>query len=169
MSLNILNGLGQERSSKKISIVFGGLKVEVLYKIAEDNDILTVFGTLFHKKAFSVIVDDICAIVIDCSKFDRVRDMRRVYAEEIGHCITHSFYPLWYCCDPMKQSNIAKAERRALDASYELQVPLSKLQNAIKKCSDDYEIAEQLDVDMDVLREAVTYYHSKGLLNEGNQ
>ena len=45
-----------------------------------------------------------------------------------------------------------------------MQVPLEELKTAIKKGSDDEEIAELLDVDIDTLRKAIECYRRKGLL-----
>ena len=44
-------------------------------------------------------------------------------------------------------------------------VPLCELKKALEKSTDDYEIAEMLDVDIQTLQEAVEYYRMKGLLD----
>ena len=137
---------------------------EALTSIAESIDIITFFDRLICKKAFSIHENKQTAIIIDTVQLETERERKRIYAEELGHCTTRDFYPFQYCAEPLKRCNIAKAEYKAQEASYILQVPLSELQEAIKKGSNDNEIAELLDVDIDTLRKAVECYQCKGLL-----
>ena len=137
---------------------------EALTSIAESIDIITFFDRLICKKAFSIHENKQTAIIIDTVQLETERERKRIYAEELGHCTTRAFYPFQYCAEPLKRCNIAKAEYKAQEASYILQVPLSELQEAIKKGSNDNEIAELLDVDIDTLRKAVECYQCKGLL-----
>ena len=137
---------------------------EALTSIAESIDIITFFDRLICKKAFSIHENKQTAIIIDTVQLETERERKRIYAEELGHCTTRAFYPFQYCAEPLKRCNIAKAEYKAQEASYILQVPLSELQEAIKKGSNDNEIAELLDVDIDTLRKAVKCYQCKGLL-----
>lgn len=137
---------------------------EGLSSIAEDLNIITYFWHLKNKKAFSINNNKASIIVIDRSKMECNRELKQVYSEELGHCTTRAFYPFQYCAEPLKRCNIAKAEYKAQEASYILQVPLSELQEAIKKGSNDNEIAELLDVDIDTLRKAIECYRRKGLL-----
>lgn len=137
---------------------------EALTSIAESIDIITFFDRLICKKAFSIHENKQTAIIIDTVQLETERERKRIYAEELGHCTTRAFYPFQYCAEPLKRCNIAKAEYKAQEASYILQVPLSELQEAIKKGSNDNEIAELLDVDIDTLHNAVECYQRKGLL-----
>ena len=137
---------------------------EGLSSIAEDLNIITYFWNLKNKKAFSINNDKASIIVIDRSKMERNRELKQIYSEELGHCATQAFYPFQYCAEPLKRCNIAKAEYKAQEASYILQVPFEELQEAIKRGSNDNEIAELLDVDIDTLRKAVECYQRKGLL-----
>lgn len=137
---------------------------EGLSSIAEDLNIITYFWHLKNKKAFSINNDKASIIVIDRSKMERNRELKQIYSEELGHCATQAFYPFQYCAEPLKCCNIAKAEYKAREASYILQVPFEELQEAIKKGSSDFEVAELLDVDIDTLRKAIECYRRKGLL-----
>ena len=140
------------------------MNFENLLSISDSLDIITLFEPLKHKKAFSVHFDNESAIVIDTSKIENNRELKRIYSEELGHCVTKGFYPIHYCTEPLRRSNIEKAEHKAQEASYIFQVPFSELQEAIKKGSDDYEIAELLDVDIETLHEVFEYYQCKELL-----
>lgn len=140
------------------------MNFEGLLSIANNLDIITLFEPLRHKKAFSVHYAEESAIVIDTSKIEHERELKKIYSEEVGHCITKGFYPIHYCTEPLKRSNIEKAELKATEAAYILQVPFSELKAAIKKGSNDLEIAELLDIDVDTLHKAVEYYQRKGLL-----
>ena len=137
---------------------------EALTSIAESIDIITFFDRLICKKAFSIHENKQTAIIIDTVQLETERERKRIYAEELGHCTTQAFYPFQYCAEPLKRCNIAKAEYKAQEASYILQVPFEELQEAIKKGSNDFEVAELLDVDIDTLRKAVECYQRKGLL-----
>ena len=137
---------------------------EGLSSIAEELNIITYFWHLKNKKAFSINNNNNYVIVIDNSKIECNRELKQVYSEELGHCATQAFYPFQYCAEPLKRCNIAKAEYKAQEASYILQVPFAELQEAIKKGSNDEEIAELLDVDIDTLHKAVECYQCKGLL-----
>ena len=137
---------------------------EALTSIAESIDIITFFDRLICKKAFSIHENKQTAIIIDTVQLETERERKRIYAEELGHRTTQAFYPFQYCAEPLKRCNIAKAEYKAQEASYILQVPFEELQEAIKKGSNDFEVAELLDVDIDTLRKAVECYQRKGLL-----
>ena len=135
---------------------------ERLFSFAEEMNIFTLFEPLKHKRAFSFIQENLSVIILDLRKVDR--DLKRVYSEEVGHCITNGFYPFGCCTEALRCNNIAKAEYKAQEASYILQVPFEELQEAIKKGSSDFEVAELLDVDFDTLRKAIECYRRKGLL-----
>ena len=137
---------------------------EALTSMAESIDIITFFDRLNSKKAFSIHENQQTAIIIDTVQLETERERKRIYAEELGHCVTQAFYPFQYCAEPLKRCNIAKAEYKAQEASYIFQVPFEELQEAIKKGSNDEEIAELLDVDIDTLHKAVECYQCKGLL-----
>ena len=113
-----------------------------------------------HKKAFCL--QD--AIAIDFSRVETDRECKQLLSEELGHVISGALYPLSHCANTLLYHNINKQERKALDYSLKLQIPLNELRNAIKSCTDDYEIADSLDIDMATLHEAVKYYKRKGKL-----
>lgn len=137
---------------------------EGLSSMAEELNITTYFWHLRNKKAFSFNDGANGVIVIDTTSLEREREKKKIYSEELGHCTTKAFYPFQYCAEPLRRSNIEKAEHKAQEASYIFQIPFSELQEAIKKGSCDYEVAELLDVDIETLHGAVDYYQSKGLL-----
>ncbi len=137
---------------------------EDLSSIAEELNITTYFWHLRNKKAFSFNDGANGVIVIDTSGLESEREKKKIYSEELGHCTTKAFYPFQYCAEPLKRSNIEKAEYKAQEASYIFQIPFLELREAIKKSSCDYEVAELLDVDMETLYGAVNYYQRKGLL-----
>lgn len=131
-----------------------------LMMIAENYGIMVYNFRMAGKKAFAVLRN----IALDYSRIETEREHKRLLSEEIGHCVIQALYSLSDCNNPTRHRVIAKAERKATDYSYNLQVPLKELQEALKKSDDDYEIAEMLDVDIDTLRQAVDYYRRKNLL-----
>lgn len=104
------------------------------------------------------------AIALDCKRIDTERERKQLLSEELGHVIQKAYYPLGDCCDALKLPNLMKQERKAKDYAVRLQVPLCELKTALKKSQDDYELAETLDVDLDVLSAAVEYYKRKGMI-----
>ena len=113
-----------------------------------------------NKKAYCVENE----IVIDFQRIESDREGKQLLSEEIGHVLCDAFYPLCYCSDHLKDLNIMKQECKARRCSIRLQVPLCELKKALEKSTDDYEIAEMLDVDIQTLQEAVGYYKLKELL-----
>lgn len=113
-----------------------------------------------NKKAYCVENE----IVMDFQRVENDREGKQLLSEEIGHVLCDAFYPLCYCCDQLKAMNIMKQESKAHRCSIRLQVPLCELKKVLEKSTDDYEIAEMLDVDIQTLKEAVEYYKMKGLL-----
>ena len=113
-----------------------------------------------NKKAFCL--QD--AIAMDFTRIDTDRECKQLLSEELGHVICGALYPLSSCGNTLCQCNIKRQERKALDYSLKLQIPLNELLAAIKSCADDYEIAERLDIDIATLNEAVKYYRRKGAL-----
>lgn len=127
---------------------------------AEKLGISVVYFHLTDKTAF-VIDND---IIVDERKIPNHRMLNTVVAHEIGHIETGAVYALAYFSVPLRQLVISRAERKANAYAYQLLVPIDKLKEEIKKESDDYEIAEALDVDVVTLHNAVEYYRGRGLL-----
>lgn len=113
-----------------------------------------------NKKAFCL--QD--AIAIDFSRIESERECKHLIAEELGHVICGALYPLSHCANSLYNSNVNRMERKALDYSLKLQFSFEELQSAIRTSSNDYEVAEALDVDLNTLHEAVNYYKRKGKL-----
>ncbi len=113
-----------------------------------------------NKKAFCI--QD--AIAVDFNRIETERECKQIISEELGHVICGALYPLSHCGNSLYGSNIKWQERKATDYSLKLQVPLNELMFAIDNCTDDYEIADTLDIDLNTLYEAVNYYKRKGKL-----
>ncbi len=113
-----------------------------------------------NKKAFCTK----SAIAVNFKYIESERECKRILAEELGHILRGALYPLSYCGDRLRRLNIEKAERTAKNCAIRLYIPLNELKTAIENCSDDYEIAEKLDIDLSELADAVHYYKLKGLL-----
>lgn len=113
-----------------------------------------------NKKAFCTD----SAIAINFRHLDSERECKKILAEELGHILRGALYPLSYCGDRLRRLNIEKAERTAKNCAIRLYIPLNELKTAIENSSDDYEIAEKLDVDISELADAFEYYKTKGLL-----
>lgn len=113
-----------------------------------------------NKKAFCL--QD--SIAVDFNRIETERECKQIIAEELGHVICGALYPLSQCGNVLYSCNIKWQERKANDYALKLQVPLNELKFAINTCTDDYEIAETLDIDTDTLYEAVNYYKRKGKL-----
>lgn len=113
-----------------------------------------------NKKAFCTD----SAIAINFRHLDSERECKKILAEELGHILRGALYPLSYCGDRLRRLNIEKAERTAKNCAIRLYIPLNELKTAIENSSDDYEIAEKLDVDVSELADAFKYYKTKGLL-----
>ena len=113
-----------------------------------------------NKKAFCI--QD--AIAVDFNRIETERECKQIISEELGHVICGALYPLSHCGNRLYSSNINWQERKATDYSLKLQVPLNELMFAIDNCTDDYEIADTLDIDLDTLYDAVNYYKRKGKL-----
>lgn len=127
-------------------------------KIADRFNISVCDFRMTNKKAFAFCD----AIVVDFKRIETRRECKKIIAEELGHCIYKAYYQL--SDYDTNRRMIGKAERKAAQYAYKLLVPISKLKKLIKKCDNDYEIADMLDVDIDTLREAVEYYRIKNLL-----
>lgn len=131
-----------------------------LLRYAEMKNIPVVNFKTRNKKAFCVEN----AIAIDYSRVETEREEKNLLSEELGHILSGALYPLSHCGNPLYKSNILKQERRAHDRAIRLQVPLRELKRAIAVCTDDYDVADFLDIDFTVLQEAITYYKRTGLL-----
>lgn len=113
-----------------------------------------------NKKAFCVENN----IVIDFCRVETERECKELLSEEIGHVLCRAMYPLSFCGDRLRACNIQKQESRAMRCAARIQVPLIELKKALARTSDEYEVAEMLDVSVETLQQAVSYYRAKGLL-----
>lgn len=113
-----------------------------------------------NKKAFCV--QD--AIAVDFSRIETERECKQILTEELGHVICGALYPLSQCNNSLYSCNVKRQERKAMDYALKLQVSLEELKSAIKCNNNDFDIAEELDIDIDTLHEVVKYYKRKGVL-----
>lgn len=131
-----------------------------LLRISERLDIPIYNFDTGNKKAFCTEK----GIAIDFNRIETERESKRLLAEELGHVMTGSLYPLSYCNDSLRRGNVMKMERKAKDCAIRLTVPLCELKTAIAEGVDDYDIAERFDIELWELSEAVEFYKLKGLL-----
>lgn len=131
-----------------------------VFRLADLKQIQIINFHIPNKKAFCVN----STIAIDFPRIITERELKQVLSEEVGHVATAALYPLRDCITRLGRLNIRKQERKAQDYSNRLQVPLGELKRALKKSTDDFEIADALDVDIDTLQNAVALYRQKGKL-----
>ena len=131
-----------------------------MLKFAENENIPVYQFKTHNKKAFCTE----SAIAIDFTRIENERESKAILSEEIGHIKTGALYPLFYCGNKLYSANIEKQEHRAHDYSLKLQVPLDELKIAIAHGTNDFEIAELLDIDVVTLHDVVDYYKRKGML-----
>lgn len=108
------------------------------------------------------------AVALDFCRIETDRECKELLAEEMGHVMTDACYPLWSCDSRLHRQNIQRAERKAKECSFRLLAPLMELKKAIDDGLDDQEIADRLDISLDLLRKAVEYYRARNLLPEAN-
>lgn len=92
------------------------------------------------------------------------REESLVLAHELGHCETDQFYFLQDINNPLYRQNIQKAERLAKDYAYELLISIDAIKAAIPLFSNDFEIAEYFDIDINTFQDIVQYYKRKNLI-----
>lgn len=137
---------------------------EALTSIAESKDIITFFDRLNSKKAFLFArINKRQLLSIPFKSKPNAKENE--YTQRSSDTARQK---------PFTRSNTAqsllnavilpKPNTRRRRLPYILQVPFAELQEAIKKSSNDNEIAELLDVDIDTLHNAVECYQHKGLL-----
>lgn len=94
-------------------------------------------------------------IAIDVDKVATRQEEKTVLAHELGHCETGSFYNIYSKLDIR-----GKHERRADERAFQLLVPKSDLDEAVKAgITETWELAEYFDVPSEFMQKAMTYYH----------
>ena len=116
------------------------------------------------KKAVCLRFDDFKVIALDKSRIETGMEEKVILAEEIGHYETNSMYGLSEDMNtPFARANRGKAEYRAKAWRTERLLPPETIQSAIYKCYDEYNLADYLDVPINILREAIEYWGMKGV------
>ena len=99
--------------------------------------------------------DGDCFIAIDRSRIETSAEEEVRLLHEMGHCETGSFY-----CRYTKYETRGRLEARATRWSIRKRLPIEELRGAIHKCRprNDWELAEELGLTVDFVREAIGYY-----------
>ena len=146
-------------------------KIENLYYIAADNDI-----TVFENCPKNIIgmaakypegIKFISLLDFDSLDTSEFYDEKRkrfytkleVFAHEIGHCLTDSFY-----LSDTPYLERCKQEAQAERWSYEYVIPFSELCEAVQEGNFElWELAEYFNVSENFIKEAIEYYatHNK--------
>lgn len=94
-------------------------------------------------------------VAIDVDKVNTSREEKAILAHELGHCETGSFYNVYSPLDIR-----GKHERRADKRAFQLLVPKSDLDEAVKAgITEIWELADYFDVPCEFMQKAITYYH----------
>lgn len=139
-------------------------KLDQLYRLAENNGIEIFSNKHYAKKAFSFKAEGCKVISIDLSKISDTKEEQLVLAEEIGHCVTDSFYNLTNDINHTYLQQVQRHENKAHNWALEELVPLDQLCYALLKTHEFYELAEILEISEVVVRQAMTYYRAKNLV-----
>lgn len=137
-----------------------------LYGYAEQKGVIVAPWKIDNRKACAIKMGRNYHILMNNCLIDGERDERVVLAHELGHCRSDRMYYLQDYCNPLYKANIAKAERKAKDEACRLLVSPDELKKALRENDTEYAAAESLGLDIPTLREIVTYYTRKGLIEE---
>lgn len=140
------------------------MTLQDLYVFADAKNYAIIQNHHFNKKAFCLQVDELEAISIDYSKIVSETEERIVLAEEVGHLETGSLYFPHNLNNPLRDSNIRKAERRARDWAIARVIPLNELLKALPYYSDLGALADYFHVDIPYMQDVFNFYHRKNLL-----
>ncbi len=99
-------------------------------------------------------------VAIDVDKINTSQEEKAVLAHELGHCETGSFYNVYSELDIRE-----KHERRAAKRAFQLLVPKSDLDEAVRAgITETWELAEYFDVPCEFMQKAMTYYHEMDIV-----
>ena len=137
--------------------------IDELLILADDNNIIIDSINLSTKKATAINIDGDCFIGMS-NIIDDYRDYRDNLAEEIGHCVTNSFYAL-NSPPQLLETNVAQAERRACDWAIKFLFPFNKLMEIIEyNLGDLYQVADYFNSSLAMVNNAIEFYQRKGIL-----
>lgn len=134
-----------------------------LNNLATQNNIEVLYFS--HKKDGCAIKlpDGEMVIGLNFNTYSENRQ-REVLAEELGHCLTDSFYYLENSNSPIYLSNVAKAESTALHKKMELLVDIDKLKHVLHKTKNIYDLSELFDVSTQFMQKTLEYYKCKNFI-----
>ena len=117
------------------------------------------------KKAGCYFKGDIKAITPDKPRITSKAEETALLAKKVGHYKTGSLYSLDATYNTaIARSNRKKCEAKAKSRVIEKILPASKIQEALKNgASNDQEVAEYCNVQVDYLCKAFEYYRTKGI------
>ncbi len=130
--------------------------LEKLYDISY-NENINIFNYAWKdKKARIMEKDNIYYIGIDYSKVRNSKEEREIMAEELGHYFCNALYPLL-----ASNTLIKKCELRATKWAYSILIPYDKLKTKLKEGLNEYELAEEFDVDVEYMINCIDFYVGK--------
>ena len=105
------------------------------------------------------------AILIDKQRIETSAEEVEVLSEEIAHYQTDTLYYLNETINhPLHRQNIKKMEARAKQQAIENAITAKEIQDAINLgYTDEYEIAEECGITVNLLRNAFNLYQQKGV------
>ena len=131
--------------------------IREIWKVCEQENITVDSVSCPRCGSFSVMVDGLCFIALDCALPER--QVKEHAAHEVGHCVKGAFYNISSPLDVVSQH-----EYRADKWAIEKLVPRDQLIGQIRKNNDSlYLLAEHFGVTEDFIRKACLHY---GLYNE---
>lgn len=124
-----------------------------LFKLAEQRDIIIDTVKIPLNESMSVNYDGREFILLDEKVRTDSAEERVHLAHEIGHCLTGSYYAIG-----ADQTVRKKAEKRAKTWSIVHLLPKDALSELLKKGYNEWDIAEELNITVDIVREAYSLY-----------
>ena len=131
-------------------------QLERVHKAIYDNGIALDEFPLPHAVSISHMDEDgDCYIAIDRDRIETSAEEEVRLWHEMGHCMTGCFY----CPDTTHECR-GRLEARATRWAIRKRLPIRKLKAAINRCKprNDYELAEELGLTVDFVRDAIKYY-----------
>lgn len=129
------------------------MELNKLYDIATKENISVIPFKMKNKAIIGKTDEEYC-IGLNYSKINNSCEEKEILAEELGHYYCNCLYNV-----NSNETLIRKKEYRARKWSFKTLVPYNKIKELKEKgCMYDYEFAEELNVSIDLIRQAYTYY-----------
>lgn len=133
--------------------------LEELEKLTENEGIEIRNFSLGRKRAFTTNLP-YASIAINKSMIKSEAEEAILLAHEIGHYKKGAYYD-----QDATLIQVAKAEHKANSWAIEHLCPIGELKSAaLCGCKESWEIAKELSIHEAVVKDAINYYKSKGLL-----